>query len=725
MPRGSKRRLFVRLIKDFILHPVIFIKKLKPRTIKNFFKTLKSEGTEGINYRLNNYIDSIHNHTEPIRIEELPTYKDITDYQPLTFKANPNPAVSIIIPVFNKFEYTYNCLKSVLNSSGDISYEVIIADDCSTDLTTRIEQIVFNVQVIKNKENLKFLKNCNNAASYAKGSYILFLNNDTQVQENWLASLVELIEKDNSIGMVGSKLVYADGKLQEAGGIIWNDASAWNYGNGCDPNDPEYNYVKEVDYISGASILIRKTLWEAIGGFDERYFPAYCEDSDIAFEIRKRGYKVVYQPASVVVHHEGISNGANINEGQKAYQVVNQKKFYDKWHNELKKHYPNGINVFQARDRSWNKPAILFIDHYVPHYDKDAGSRTVFQYLKLFVDNGFNVKFIGDNFYKHEPYTTTLQQMGIEVLYGVYYANNWKQWVRDNAKYLNYVFLNRPHISIKYIDFIKSNTNAKIIYYGHDLHFLREHREYMLTGNKDTLKSSEEWKKAELSLMRKANVVYYPSVVEEQEIKKIDNHINVKAIPAYLFENVKKVEYNINERKDLMFIGGFGHKPNVDAVEWLARDIFPFIHRMLPDIKIYILGSNPPDRIKALDSDYFKVVGYVSDDELSEYYKRCRISIVPLRYGAGIKGKVIEAMYNGIPVVTTSIGAEGIKDSEKVMIVEDNNEAFAHKVVDLYNDKKRLTDMSKNAYEYIEINYTFRNARSIINADFDFLLDNC
>ena len=126
----------------------------------------------------------------------------------------------------------------------------------------------------------------------------MFLNNDTQVQPDWLSSLVDLIESDETIGMVGSKLVYPDGRLQEAGGIIWNNASGWNYGHLDDPMKPEYNYVKEVDYISGASLMIRKSLWESIGGFDERYVPAYYEDADLAFEVRKHGYKVVYQPKS-------------------------------------------------------------------------------------------------------------------------------------------------------------------------------------------------------------------------------------------------------------------------------------------------------------------------------------------------------------------------------------------------------------------------------------------
>ena len=213
-------------------------------------------------------------------------------------------------------------------NSGECTYEIIIANDCSTDLTIQLGDVVKGINIINNTDNLRFLLNCNNAAKYAKGEYILFLNNDTQVQQNWLQPLVDLMKKDTTIGMVGSKLIYADGYLQEAGGILWDDASAWNYGNRQNPNDSEFNFVHEVDYISGAAIMIRTKLWKEIGGFDERFVPAYCEDSDLAFEVRKHGYKVVYQPKSVVVHFEGISNGTDVTTGQKKYQVENQKKFY-------------------------------------------------------------------------------------------------------------------------------------------------------------------------------------------------------------------------------------------------------------------------------------------------------------------------------------------------------------------------------------------------------------
>lgn len=723
LPQESKRRLLIKVSVKFIKHPIKFIKKLSPKKIKKFFYYMKKEGVTGVSNRIEDSLIGIELQKMKIDISkiEMKVEKKYEDYDKLLIPNFVSPTISIIIPVYNEFEYTYNCIKSILKHSVDVEYEIIIANDCSTDLTTRIEEIVTGISLINNEENLRFLKNCNNAANHAKGKYILFLNNDTQVQEDWLNPLIRLIESDSQIGMVGSKLVYPDGKLQEAGGIFWSDGSAWNYGNKSNTEEPEYNYVKEVDYISGAAIMLPSRLWKEIGGFDEQFIPAYCEDSDLAFTVRKMGYKVMYQPLSVVVHFEGVSNGTNISSGQKSYQILNQKKLFEKWKNILEKeHFKNAHNVFQARDRSRNKKTILVIDHYVPHYDKDAGSRTVYQYLKLFVDMGFNVKFIGDNFFKHEPYTSQLQQMGIEVLYGTYYANNWKIWIKDNAEYIDYVFLNRPHISVKYIDFIKSHTKAKIIYYGHDLHFLREMREYGLTGDEYLLKTSQEWRDKELELMRKADVSYYPSIIEENEIKSIDNSINVKSIPAYIFDDVNPIQYTINNRNDIMFIGGFKHKPNVDAVIWLAEEIYPVVSAYNLGIKFYILGSNPPDEIKKYANENFIIKGFVEDDELENYYNTCRLSIVPLRYGAGIKGKVVEAMKNGIPVITTSVGAEGIIGSEEFLCIEESAVKFADKIIYLYNEEAKLKDMSEKSKEYVKSIFNVKNVIEVIGEDFNF-----
>lgn len=295
LPKGTRRRKFFKLIVKSIKHPRKALKALTPKHIVTLFREFKDGDLELLETQFNLAVLGVEVHPIDIQIDE--TYKDkknnIKDYSKLVFKYFKNPLVSIIIPVYNQFEYTYSCLRSILKNSGDIEYEVIIADDCSTDFTKDITKVVEGANVKKAPTNLKFLLNCNNAAKSARGQYILFLNNDTQVQKDWLKHLVDLIESDSNIGMVGSKLVYPDGLLQEAGGIVWKDGSAWNYGNRQDGNASEYNYVKEVDYISGAAIMIRHSLWDELGGFDESFIPAYYEDTDLAFQVRRAGYKVL------------------------------------------------------------------------------------------------------------------------------------------------------------------------------------------------------------------------------------------------------------------------------------------------------------------------------------------------------------------------------------------------------------------------------------------------
>ncbi|MCK5719411.1 MAG: glycosyltransferase family 2 protein [Thiomargarita sp.] len=273
-----------------------------------------------------------------------PVFVNQLKLNPIIFPITSKPQVSIIIPVFNKALYTYNCLLALQTCDTEISREIIIINNASTDETDLLlKQLQGTIKVINNTENKGFVEACKQGADIASGEFILFLNNDTQVMSAWLSNMLEAMN-NSKVGITGSKLIYPDGRLQEAGGIIFNDASGWNYGRLQDPSLPQFNQSRAVDYCSGASLMIRRHLWEQLGGFDSRYAPAYYEDTDLCFAARQAGYQVLYCHNSELIHHEGITAGTDINTGYKAFQEINHTKFMKKWQDVLITHFPAGTS---------------------------------------------------------------------------------------------------------------------------------------------------------------------------------------------------------------------------------------------------------------------------------------------------------------------------------------------------------------------------------------------
>ena len=241
--------------------------------------------------------------------------------------------------------------------SGELAYEVIVVDDHSTDDTHEIIGRIPGLVYLRGETNAGFIASCNRGAAAARGKYLVFLNNDTTVTEGWLSALRETFEFEPQAGLVGSKLVYPDGRLQEAGGIIWRDGSGWNRGKFQDPTKPEFNYLREVDYCSAASLMIPAALFADLGGFDPKYAPAYYEDTDLAFKVRQGGRKVLYQPLSVVLHHEGVTSGTDTSSGTKQYQEVNRATFATAWSNraggQACKRRPGFLRKRQTRKKAY------------------------------------------------------------------------------------------------------------------------------------------------------------------------------------------------------------------------------------------------------------------------------------------------------------------------------------------------------------------------------------
>ena len=437
-----------------------------------------------------------------------------------TLPTSGTPVVSVIVPMFGQVPATLRCLRAIAASATATPFEVIVADDASDDPELAVLAGISGLRLVRNARNLGYLLNCNAAAQLARGRYLLFLNNDTEPMPGFLDALVRLAQARPDAGLVGSKLLFPDGRLQEAGGIVWQDGTGWNYGRGDDPDLPQYNTVRDTDYVSGASILLARDLFEALQGFDPVFAPAYYEDTDLAFRIRARGLRVLLQPASVVIHHEGLSHGTDITTGIKARQEINRHVMTARWPRLLSsEHLPPGTQPMRAREHARGRPTMLVIDHYVPEPDRDAGSRSTLGVLAALRDAGWVVSFWPQNRIAND-YTHLLEIMGVTVL-DSRLPMGFAPWIAAHGAELDHVMVMRPTVAVEFVSDLLRHTRARLSFFGHDVHHVRMRRQAELEGDAAGLAEAEAMARLERRLWGLFDVVLYLSEEEAELVRRL------------------------------------------------------------------------------------------------------------------------------------------------------------------------------------------------------------
>ncbi|MGH3752495.1 MAG: glycosyltransferase [Pseudonocardiaceae bacterium] len=612
---------------------------------------------------------------------------------PVELHTSTSPLVSVVVPVHGKWEYTRACLASIEQHRPAVPFEVLVVDDASPDRTAELAAASPGLRLVRTQRNVGFVGACNLGASHARGAYLLLLNNDTEVRPGALDALVSALDSDDRIGLVGAALVYPDGRLQESGGIIWADGSGWNYGRHRDAGAPEFQVRRDVDYCSAAAILVRRDLFEQVGGFDQRYAPAYYEDTDLAFAIRATGHRTIVEPAAVVMHHEGVSHGTDAGTGVKRYQEINRALFVAKWAPALADHLPaaSELNVWLARQRG---PAghrgglVLVADHQVPTPDRDSGSMRMHRLLLALAELGQRVVFFPSNGALLQPYTGELQRHGITVLPD---AAGQATFLREAGAALTLAVLSRPQVAWTLLEELRMRAPHCLIGYDTvDLHFLRLQRQAELAasvgdrhGATALAGKAAASRELELGLVRATDLTLVVSEHEQRLLRDLVPEADVRV--------VSNVHHPAGEvpgpqgRAGLLFVGSFDHLPNRDAVAWMVQDVLPLVHRRHPGTVLHVVGSNPSPDVLELAGDAVEVHGWVPD--LVPWHQRCRLSVAPLRFGAGVKGKVGESMAAGLPTVCTPVAVEGMRlvDGQHVLVAADAA-GFADHVVALLDD---------------------------------------
>ena len=610
------------------------------------------------------------------------------------------PEVSVIIPAHGKFGLTHDCLRSIAEAGAAARFEVVLVDDGSADETLLAECVVpASVRVLRRRAAGGFLRAANAGAAAARGQHLLFLNNDTLVQTGWLDELLGTFAALPGIGIAGAKLVYPDGTLQEAGGIVGRFGEAMNWGNGEDPDAPRFCHLRDADYVSGAAMMIPRALFESLGGFDEAFAPGYYEDTDLCFRVREQaGLRVVVQPLSRVIHLEGGTAGRDVAApGMKRHQLLNQPLFFRRWRDVLAAHRPAGEEPQLEAERQVTRRAV-FIDEVVPTPDRDAGSNAAFAHLCLLQLLGYAVSFVpAADPRPRGPYTAALQRRGIACLHAPH-VNSVEEALRRMPVPPDLVYLHRGGVAARYTPLVRELfPAAQLVYSVADLHFLRLAREAEAEGDAARAMEAARSEAAELHAARSADAVIVHSHAEAALLRSRLPEVRVHVVPWTV--PVAATAPQVGQA-GLAFIGGYAHRPNVDAALHLVREVMPDAWRRLPGLPCLLVGSDMPREVAVLAGPHVEALGHVPD--LGTIFARIRCTAAPLRYGAGIKGKVLTSLAHGVPCVMSGIAAEGIAFPDELRwLIAATPAEMAGKIVALHEDHALCARLSEAGLAFV------------------------
>ncbi len=627
--------------------------------------------------------------------------------------------MSIVIPVFRRADLTKRCLTSILEHTSGITYEVILVDDVSDEANRALLASVKGVELIVNSENLGYLRSVNRGGAAARGRWLVLANNDIEVQPGWLQELVRCGDSAPDIAVVTPRYVYPDGSLNEAGAVLWSDGTGANYGRGDHADSWRYGYRRDVDYGSAAALLVRADFWRDRGGYDETFLPMYYEDTDLCFDARERGLRVVYEPEAIVVHHEGGTAGTDPSAGYKRHQEENRLKFAAKWAVRLQsEHLPPGSPPTPRSFRRGSQPHVLIIDHRVPMSDRDSGSLRMQTIIELLREMGCQVTFLPDNLRATPPYGDRLARLGVGVIHG--YVDPVKE-LAEVGPTIDLAILSRPHIATRWLpDLKQAAPQAVTVYDTVDLHWLREARRYWhengISGSAESDQDlgdigpeATELRDEELALVRATDVTLVVSDAERERVQADETGADVRVMP-----NVHRLGERIPPRaarSGLLFVGGFEHDPNIDAVLRLVTGVMPHVWAHRPEVSVMVVGPDPPPEVLALASDRVTIAGWVP--ELEPLLDSVIATLAPLSYGAGVKGKVTQAMAAGLPVVTTPTGAEGIAATDgRDLLIADTDEELARATLRVLDDAELWQTLSSSGRKLITEQYSVSSVRA-------------
>jgi len=601
----------------------------------------------------------------------------------LDVPATDRPLVSLLLVLFNQAHLTLLAIESILCNS-DVDYELVIVDNASTDMTGELLQHLRGAHVIRNQSNLGFGPACMQAAEVARAPYLCFMNNDALLEPRALSSALQNFSESDRVGAVGGKILLADGRLQEAGSIIWSDGSALGYGRLDNPDLPAYQFRRPVDYCSAAFLFTPRSLFFELGGFKPEFAPAYYEDTDFCLQVWHHGLQVIYEPRAAIRHFESASSGGN--EAAKPQMAANQSKLVKEWQQSLSGHLaPLTSNVLRARIASPSSGLrILYLDDRVPHRELGSGFPRSNDILQHLVSLGHHVACASVSFplnLESDEYRDIPRD--VELIDG---SAGFTSILQDYLPASDLVWVSRPHNMERLVQAIPHLTEpckVPIIYDAEAIFSDRDRLKADISGHKISPQLLTAQSAMEAALAQAANVTI--TVSERDALNLKARGVGTLRVLGHCLQAAPTAQ-SYFERASFLFIGAIhdDDNPNLDSLRFLCREVWPAV-RKSTGAELVIAGFGTERFADEFKLPGISIVG--PQKNLRPLYESARVFVVPTRYCAGIPYKAHEAAAHGVPMVITPIIHEQLAwiDGQDYLVAA-NSTQFAASCVKLFSD---------------------------------------
>ena len=613
----------------------------------------------------------------------------------ITLPSSLSPQLSVVIILYNQVELTLACLQSLVQYLPEES-KVILIDNASTDKTDVLLQLVDGATIIRNEQNLHFLRACNQASDLVKGEYLLLLNNDAQILPGAVETAISILAEDKDVGAVGGRIINLDGLLQEAGSIIWQDGSCLGYGRGEYPDKPEYRFRRPVDYCSGAFLLTRTALFQGMGGFDEAFAPAYYEETDYCVKLWEKGYQVVYDPDVVIYHFEfGSGSSTHANDLMVSHQTIFAQRHVAYLQHQ---HLPDTNNVLAARSHS-QQPRILYVDDRVPRPHYGSGFPRACRIIHELSQQGLVTLYCTNHAYEdwQDIYADIPKE--IEVMRGQD-ASGLRTFLQERTDYFDVIWVSRPHNMAHILRMQKAGLiSAKtfVIYDAEALISFREQERVILQNDKPIITLDEE-----MRLATAADLVLAVSSSEAEQFQSagatqcsvLGHCLQASPTPATFIE-----------RSGFLFVGALSSldSPNADSLLWFSKGVWPLVRQALGNsAQLNVVGYTPdPTLFDGCLAEGIRLVGTVPD--LAPWYNLARVAVIPTRFAAGIPLKAHDAAAHGVPLIVSTLIARqlGWKDEYELLRAPLDTKSFAAACIRLYQEESLWNTLRQNALQAV------------------------